>query len=359
MKKMMKTGKIDNQLIFIIVIVLCAGLYFHSQNNRQVAAPPAVPPGVFVPPSVPHQPPQQPQPDPEASKDQARASITAQNCRTIVEHLAGEIGVRVSGTKNYEEEAAPWCKKFFENLGLKSEYQDVPGTGSKNVFAWIEGSDPNEIVVIGGHLDTVSRSPGADDNASGSAAVMELARAYSTVFKETKPPRTILFQLYAAEESGLVGSRYYCNNPTFPKSGPSIKKHIYMLNFDMIGYARQDYNLSVLTEEMAIGGSDHASFKAKGVPAEMNHTGLHQHYHKPSDTPEKLNYDGMCKIVQKGFDTAWDKVHNGHYVDGARYIDPRDMQFPITRDHDFGEEFKFPLEDGVDKALFKAIIEEH
>jgi hypothetical protein len=313
------------KIVFLLVIVVFSGLFFHNQKILDPTLHEDVQ-------HSPHEEFIQEQPQ-DIGKEEAKASITVEECQKLLQHLAGNIGVRVSGTPAYEEKAAPWAKAFFENHGLKTEYQNVPiiKKYSKNVFAWIEGSNPNEIIVVGGHLDTVPKSPGADDNGSGSVAVMMLARAFSMVFQNDKPPRTILFQLYAAEEMGLIGSRYYCNNPTFPRNDPDIKKHIYMLNFDMIGRAKY----GDILEPIIRGGSDHISFRNKGIPAEMYHTGIHQYYHTPFDTSDKINYEGMVLIIKKGFDKIWDKVYNGH---NEHNVVSHQL---ITHDHEVGDKFIF------------------
>ena len=181
------------------------------------------------------------------------------------------------------------CKK------LKIDVQFQPVGNCRNVIAWIEGSEPSKIIVIGAHLDHIgvkrgSIYNGADDNASGSAAVLELTRRFS---KSKKPRYTISFQWYTGEERGLIGSKYYVKHPLFR----DIKNHIFMLNLDMVGRAPENLNIEVEKG----GGSDHTSFKSF-MPIVFLHTGLHNDYHKPSDDSNKINYIGLDKICDYAFD---------------------------------------------------------
>jgi aminopeptidase YwaD len=200
-----------------------------------------------------------------------------------------------------------------------------------NVVGIIEGSDPNlkrEFIVIGAHYDGLgrggesnSRAPGsneihygADDNASGVAGLLELARIFSA--EKTKLRRSLVFIAFSAEESGLIGSHYYVNNPAVP-----LAESVAMINMDMIGRLR-DGKLSVggigtstefrklveslnggtrgLTLQLSedgFGPSDHSSFYAKNIPVLFFYTGTHEDYHRPSDTAEKVNYEGEAQIV--------------------------------------------------------------
>jgi aminopeptidase YwaD len=203
-----------------------------------------------------------------------------------------------------------------------------------NVIGFLPGSDPDlagEVVIIGAHYDHLgwggdgSLVPdeqaihhGADDNASGTAGILELARIYSA--KGTPPKRSLLFIAFSAEEIGLIGSQHYVQNPYLPKDST-----IAMINLDMIGRLTnneltifgvgtspiweeiipepEEYNLlEVRTNPDGFGPSDHASFYAQNIPVLFFHTGLHGDYHRPSDTAEKINYDGMATIVSYVYD---------------------------------------------------------
>ena len=195
-----------------------------------------------------------------------------------------------------------------------------------NVEAYLPGST-SEYVIIGAHYDHLGLGdehslapskigtihPGADDNASGTAGVIELARWYS---HQAKPKRGILFLTFAGEELGLLGSSYYVNHPLLP-----LKDAVTMVNMDMIGRIREGKvyvngtgtgttlaklidDLPAppgfkfdLSENLGYGGSDHMSFTIKSVPVLFFFSGLHGDYHKPSDTADKINAPDAAKLL--------------------------------------------------------------
>ncbi len=200
----------------------------------------------------------------------------------------------------------------------------------KNVIGALEGSDPNlknEWIVVGAHYDHLglgerdSLAPsqigqihhGADDNASGTAGVMELARLAASAKPQWK--RSVLFMTFAGEEIGLLGSAYFANHPTVP-----ITAIDGMLNLDMIGRLSNnrlfvggtgtspsfkamldEFNgtvgLNVESTESGYGASDHTSFNTKKIPVLFFFSGLHSDYHKPSDTSDKINAPGAVKVL--------------------------------------------------------------
>ncbi len=199
---------------------------------------------------------------------------------------------------------------------------------AKNVVGVIEGSDPilkNEAIVIGAHYDHLGRGGegslaprsgeihhGADDNASGTAGVLELARIFSA--ERSKLKRTLVFIAFSGEEEGLLGSNYYVNHPLFP-----LDKTVAMINMDMIGRMKDNKLMiggvgtakewrPLLTTpsdgfELALnddgyGPSDHSSFYGKQVPVLFFWTGTHNDYHKPSDTSDKINYNDEARILK-------------------------------------------------------------
>jgi peptidase M28-like protein/PDZ domain-containing protein/PA domain-containing protein len=196
-----------------------------------------------------------------------------------------------------------------------------------NVVGILPGADPalkEQRIVIGAHydhlgfghfgaLDRQAESqihPGADDNASGTAVLLDLARRLSQL--PTKPARTIVFIAFSGEELGLYGSRYFVEHAD---SLPSIKA---MINLDMVGRLRENHltvfgagsgeNLSQLVADAAhqvglsfnesddVGRSDHMSFYSKKIPVLHFFTGNHVDYHRATDTWEKLNIEGMAKV---------------------------------------------------------------
>jgi len=195
-----------------------------------------------------------------------------------------------------------------------------------NVAAYIPGKT-SEYVIIGAHYDHLGLGdehslapsqigtihPGADDNASGTAGVIELARWFS---KQPQQQRGILFMTFAGEELGLLGSNYYTGHPLLP-----LENAVTMLNMDMIGrikngkvfvngtgtgstldklvesiQAPTGFKLD-LSEATGYGGSDHMSFTVKQVPVLFFFSGLHGDYHKPSDTWDKIDAPDAAKLL--------------------------------------------------------------
>lgn len=227
-------------------------------------------------------------------------------------------------------------------------------TRSANVVGILEGSDSklkNEAIVIGAHYDHLGRGGegslapregethhGADDNASGVAGMIELARIFSG--ERARLKRTLIFIAFSGEEEGLLGSNYYVNHPVVP-----LAQTVAMINMDMIGRMKDDrlivggvgtaqeweklINLKNLNfnepsgqvspqqtltvtgvgpinhpdhflltlNRDGYGPSDHASFYAKNIPVLFFWTGTHEDYHKPSDTADKINYPDEARIV--------------------------------------------------------------
>lgn len=215
-----------------------------------------------------------------------------------------------------------------EGLSARMTADVQPNKGqSRNVLGFLPGNDPklkDEIIVIGGHLDHIGHGEvgamdgsnlihnGADDNASGSAGVMELAQYYAHAKKNK---RSILFMLFGGEEEGLIGSTHFVNNPTV-----DLAKVTAMINMDMIGRLKDDkltiegvissplwpewidrYNTDGLTvaKKMAgAGPSDHTGFFNKGIPVVFFFTNDHPDYHRAGDDWEKINYDGEVKVLR-------------------------------------------------------------
>jgi len=198
----------------------------------------------------------------------------------------------------------------------------------KNVIGVLEGSGPvaDETVVIGAHYDHLGRGGadsfipgskeihnGADDNASGTVALLELARHFGSL--KDKLPRRLAFIAFTGEERGLLGSARYTKEPIFP-----LEKTIAMINMDMVGRLRDDKltifgsGTSPVWDEMltrlgkdshfelflkpeGMGPSDHESFFLKQIPVLHFFTGNHGDYHRPSDDWEKINIPGTDRVV--------------------------------------------------------------
>jgi aminopeptidase YwaD len=210
-----------------------------------------------------------------------------------------------------------------------------------NVVGVLDGHDPilrNEAIVIGAHYDHLGHGGdgslaansteihhGADDNASGVAAIIELARQFA---RDKNNKRTLIFIAFSGEEEGLFGSSFYVNNPVFP-----LDKTVAMINLDMVGRLKDDkltiggigtanewkdmvagLNLgdpprmtdvapnpnrfTLQLNDDGFGPSDHSSFYGKKIPVLFFFTGTHNDYHKPSDTADKINYAGEHKIIE-------------------------------------------------------------
>lgn len=203
---------------------------------------------------------------------------------------------------------------------------------TENVIGFLEGNDPllkHEVIVLGAHFDhlgwggpgsgslqadTTAIHNGADDNASGTAVLLELAQAISGDRHTTK--RSYLFIAFSGEEIGLLGSAHYVKQPTVP-----LEKTIAMINLDMVGRLRDSaltvegigtspiwkpilerenatFNFKLKLGQGGFGPSDHASFYGKNIPVLFFFTGLHQDYHRPTDDWDKINYEGQRDIAQ-------------------------------------------------------------
>ncbi|MBX7168837.1 MAG: M20/M25/M40 family metallo-hydrolase [Pirellulales bacterium] len=199
----------------------------------------------------------------------------------------------------------------------------------KNVVAVLEGEGPlaDETIVIGAHYDHVGRGGpaslapgstdihnGADDNGSGTAALLEIARFLATRPERLK--RRVVFIAFTAEEEGLIGSARYVREPAFP-----LEKTVAMLNMDMVGRLKDEkltiqgtataeefsalidrlnehYGFELSKTKGGFGPSDHSSFYAKKIPVMHFFTGLHSDYHRPSDDVDRLNISGMRRITE-------------------------------------------------------------
>ena len=211
---------------------------------------------------------------------------------------------------------------------------------ARNVAALLPGSDPtlsDEILIIGAHYDHLgfggegSLDPdvrevhnGADDNASGTSGLIEIARALSE--SDRRPARSVLFLAFTGEEKGLWGSSHYVRNPLLP-----IAQTVAMLNMDMIGRleggtlvvhgvgtaeewtdvllaANQSTArpLSIATTPEGFGPSDHASFYGEGLPVLHFFSNTHVDYHRPSDDWEKIDIEGLGRIVDLVIEVAFD-----------------------------------------------------
>ena len=207
----------------------------------------------------------------------------------------------------------------------------------RNVLGVIPGQRADEYVVIGAHLDHEGMNPllegdqiynGADDNASGVSAVLQIMKAFGE--SGAKPARTVVFSFWDGEEEGLLGSRY------FTETCPYIDKVKAYINFDMIGrdhkpgnpshmvyfytaahpefgdWLREDIRRCALSLDpdyrpwdYPVGGSDNGSFARKGIPVVWYHTDGHPDYNQPTDEPRLINYEKTAEITRAAYLCAW------------------------------------------------------
>lgn len=225
---------------------------------------------------------------------------------------------------------------------------------SENIWAFIKGSEkPEEIVVVSAHYDHVGTKNGeiyngADDDGSGTVALLEIAEAFKLAEKDGfKPKRSVLFLHVTGEEHGLHGSRYYSENPLYPLENtvadinidmigrrdtlhPNTNNYIYVIGSDRLSSELHEINENMNSKytqleldykyndrkdpERIYYRSDHYNFAKKGVPAIFFYNGYHSDYHKPSDTPDKIEYDALAKRAQLAFALAWELANRDEKI---------------------------------------------
>jgi Peptidase family M28/PDZ domain/PA domain len=253
--------------------------------------------------------------------------------RDVIDRLLGDkslaaLEAGIDKTLQPHSYAVPgWSAQVQTAIGVR----EIP---AKNVVGYVEGSGPlkEEAVVIGAHYDHLGRGErgtkdlgstaihyGADDNASGTAALLELARRYAG--RKEREGRRIVFVAFSGEEKGLYGSLHYCENPPFP-----LKATVAMLNMDMVGRVRPDektkkdrlvvgglgtaksfeklldeantsFDFHLGKDKSGVGPSDHTSFYLAKVPVYFFFSGEHEEYHTPRDKPETINFAGVAKVM--------------------------------------------------------------
>lgn len=247
------------------------------------------------------------------------------------------------------EGAPAYLQPFVARSAMSAHDGGRTGLATRNVVAVLPGTDPRlvgQVIVIGAHIDHLGRSTtgaldadagaeirnGADDNASGTAGVLELAR----LFAARPARRTIVFANFSGEELGLLGSQYFVEHLPVPRDSV-----VAMLNFDMIGRLRGDslivYGVATASELPAVldsanaplrltlrrvgdgfGPSDHSSFYARDIPVLHFFTNVHDDYHRASDDAAKVNVAGAARVV-----TLAERV--------VRAIDAGDRRLTFTR----------------------------
>ena len=259
-----------------------------------------------------------------------------------------------------QKKAVNFLKENYMDMGIPSPlgnddyFQEIPSSyfidnikDSENVVAYIKGSEkPDEIIVISAHLDHEGIKNGkvyngADDDGSGTVAILEIAEAFkAAVDKGQGPKRSILFLHVTGEELGLYGSQYYADvDPIFPLEntvadlnidmiGRVDKKHegkgnyLYLIGSDRLSKElheisekinkdyfglKFDYTYNALDDPNSFyTRSDHYNFAKNNIPVIFYFNGTHEDYHKPSDTPDKINYEFLETRARLIFHTAWE-----------------------------------------------------
>jgi len=267
----------------------------------------------------------------------------------------GEIG---------QKYAAKYLANKYSNFGVKkysndSYYQTIPISAltnkkrgytpknpSENVIAYIEGTEkPDEVLVISSHYDHMGIKDdkiyyGADDNASGTTAVLEISQAFAKAKKEGHgPKRSIMFINFTGEERGLLGSKYFASNPVVPmenivanlnidmigrigKEHPNDENYVYVIGADRLStelhninekanekYTKMDLDYTYNEDDdpnRFYFRSDHYNFAKNRIPIIFYFNGVHADYHKPTDTPDKINLELLVKRAKLVFYTAWE-----------------------------------------------------
>ena len=233
---------------------------------------------------------------------------------------------------------------YFQPMSLKIKRKDVK---TENVVAIIEGSEyPDEYIILSSHLDHIGIengiiNNGADDDGSGTVAMLEIAEAFQKAVKQgLGPKRSIVFLHVTGEEKGLLGSEYYSKNPLYPlaktmtdlnidmigrldpKRIDKDPNYIYLIGSDRISQELHDISEAINKKYTQIKldytfndkndpnrfyeRSDHYNFAKNNIPVIFYFNGTHEDYHQPSDTPDKINYEMLEKRAHLIFYTAWE-----------------------------------------------------
>lgn len=299
--------------------------------------------------------------------------------KDLIKHLtivaSDDMQGRETGSKGQKKAGEYLINHYKSNAisfpkGATDFYQKIPAAflnakrndnlpDSENIWAYIEGSEkPDEIIVISAHYDHVGIKDGevyngADDDGSGTVALLEIAQAFEIAKKEGHgPKRSILFLHMTGEEHGLLGSSYYSENPLFP-----MTKTITDINIDMIGrhdefhndssnyvyligsdYLSTDlFNICEAANKNYVKlsldykfndradpnrfyfRSDHYNFAKNGIPSVFLFSGVHADYHKPTDEVDKIEFEALKKRTQLAFSIAWELANrdNRPVVDKA------------------------------------------
>ena len=311
----------------------------------------------------------------QSQKDSVRELMERLSKEELVKHLTIIAGNEMEGRKTGEKgqkKAANYIRDFYKSIeikplpGTEDYFQHVPSEAmqrmfspklndSENVIAYIKGTEkPDEYIVLSAHYDHVGIANGeiyngADDNGTGTTALLELARTLQIAHKNGNgPKRSIVFLHCTGEEYGLHGSRFFVNSKILP-----LENIVANLNVDMIGRKDLKYEntdteyiylvgsdrlsteLHDLSEamnkkytklhldytynevnhpEMIYYRSDHYNFAKFGIPVIFYYSGEHADYHKPTDTFDKIDFEQMLKRTQLIFVTTWELANRPEQI---------------------------------------------
>ena len=299
------------------------------------------------------------------------STITAEELKTHLYIVAGDaMEGRDTGTEG-QKKAGKYLIEQYKKNGISHPpvaadwYQKVPSEymkrgfapklpDSENIWAFIKGSEkPDEIIVISAHYDHVGMKNGeifngADDDGSGTVALLEIAQAFQIAQQKGHgPKRSLLFLHVTGEEHGLHGSRYYSDNPLYPLQNtvaninidmigrrdtlhPNTNNYIYPIGADRLSSELHEINEAMNAKytqmeldykyndrndpERIYYRSDHYNFAKKGIPALFYFNGVHEDYHMPTDTPDKIEYDALAKRAQLAFAVAWELANRAERI---------------------------------------------
>jgi Zn-dependent M28 family amino/carboxypeptidase len=304
----------------------------------------------------------------EASVEDYAATITA---KELKEHLyvyaSDYFQGRETGTMG-QKRAVDYIQNFYTTAGIKA----AKGTTNylqamelkikenlvqtENVVAFIEGSEfPNEYLVISSHLDHIGINSkgeinnGADDDGTGTVALLEIAEAFKQAKDQNQgPKRSIIFLHVTGEEKGLLGSKYYSENPLYPLADTMVNlnvdmigrvnpkretndpNYIYLIGADKLSQELHDISEATNKKYTQLSldytyndekdpnrfyyRSDHYNFAKKNIPVIFYFSGTHEDYHKPGDTPDKILYPTLEKRTRLIFHTAWELANRNERI---------------------------------------------
>ncbi len=255
----------------------------------------------------------------DAMKGRSTGSPEIESAAQYIENQFRKYKLQPKGTNGFRQEFSAKVTRVKVADSIRTAHNIIGYIDNKSPYTIVIGAHYDHLGLgdFGGSRDTITNigkiHNGADDNASGVAGLLELARIYST--NRIKESYNLLFIAFSAEELGLLGSKYWTEHPTIP-----LKSVDWMLNMDMIGRYNKDNGLAIIgygtspsfpiifkdiTSDIKFnlsrdgnGGSDQTSFYRKDIPVLFFHTGGHDDYHKTGDDADKINYEGLKSILE-------------------------------------------------------------